>query len=151
MVNDFKPQREDLFNPTSSSSLDALWRIFTEMLKQDDGFGQAPPTVHCIIDGLDELHEGNLLTPFIRKVARFFEDERRTLEDFQQGRIHPNAVRSLRFASLRMILLSREAPPCLRCRLLLGRRWSDFVSDAMLNWTSRAYPNAAAETACCAM
>jgi hypothetical protein len=117
VVNDFKPQREDLFNPTSSSSLDALWRIFIEMLKQDDRFGHAPPTVHCIIDGMDELHEDNLLTPFIRKVARFFEDEKRTLEDFQQGRIHPNALRSLRFASIRMILLSREAPRCLQDNL----------------------------------
>ncbi|KAK0750677.1 ankyrin repeat-containing domain protein, partial [Schizothecium vesticola] len=115
VVQDFKAQKEDLFNTSSLSSLEALWRIFTDMVKQDDArglAGQGPPTVHCIIDGLDELPEENL-RPFLRKISKFFNDELRNLAEFRQGRMHPGAVRGMKFASLRMILLSREAPQCL--------------------------------------
>ncbi|KAK0619671.1 ankyrin repeat-containing domain protein, partial [Immersiella caudata] len=102
VVADFMAQREDLFNPSLSSSLEALFRIFTDMLKHDK-----TGTVHCIIDGLDELQEDNL-QPFLRKVTKLFHDERQDMEDFRNGRLHPRAVP--KFASLRMVLLSRESP-----------------------------------------
>jgi len=107
VVEDFQAQREDLFNPTLSSSLEALWRIFTAMLK-DDRAGTVP--VYCILDGLDELQEDNI-RPFVRKITKFFTDEQQHMESYYARRLHPRVVP--RFASLRMILLSREAPQCL--------------------------------------
>jgi ankyrin repeat protein len=105
VVADFMAQREDLFNPSLSSSLEALFRIFKDMLRHEK-----TGMVHCIIDGLDELQEDNL-QPFLRKVTKLFHDERQDMEDLQNGRLHPRVVP--RFASLRMILLSRESPQCL--------------------------------------
>ncbi|KAK5655836.1 hypothetical protein OQA88_5375 [Cercophora sp. LCS_1] len=102
LLSEFVIQGRDLFTQTS---LEGLWRIFAEMLK-DPGTGK----VYCIIDGLDECQEDSL-QPFLRKVTKFFNDEREYMEQWRQGNLNPRLTP--KFAWVRMILVSREAPQCL--------------------------------------
>lgn len=102
LLEEFVIQGADLFSQTS---LEALWRIFAAMLR-DPGTGK----VYCVIDGLNECQEDSL-KPFLRKVTRFFDEEHKNMQDWRQGNINPRLAP--KFASVRMILVSREAPQCL--------------------------------------
>ncbi|KAH6686175.1 NACHT and ankyrin domain-containing protein [Plectosphaerella plurivora] len=90
LLPDFEIQKEALFAKTS---LEALWRIFTTMLRDP-----AAGTVRCLIDGLDECQEDDLVR-LLRKITTFFEQ--------QQRGVGPAPAR------LKLILVSREAPACI--------------------------------------
>ncbi len=98
ILSEFVVQRDNLFSQTS---LEALWRIFSAMLK-DPVTGK----VYCIIDGLDECQE-DTLQPLLRKVTNFFDNERNFMEQPRQGNLNPA------LAPIRMILVSQEVPKCL--------------------------------------
>lgn len=102
LLSDFVIQGAELFGPTS---LEALWRIFSNMLK-DPETGK----VFCVIDGLDECQE-ETLRPLLRKVTDFFNQEREYMEQLKQGNLNPRLAP--KFAWVRMLLVSREAPRCL--------------------------------------
>ncbi|KAH7329702.1 hypothetical protein B0I35DRAFT_474269 [Stachybotrys elegans] len=102
LMSDFEYQKEALF---SQNSLEALWRIFQAMMK-DPATGR----VYCLVDGLDEC-KGDSLRPLLRKVVDFFEDQQH-LQELARG-----GCQSLPMASLKMILISREAPACLLVNL----------------------------------
>ncbi|KAH7362982.1 NACHT and ankyrin domain-containing protein [Plectosphaerella cucumerina] len=90
LLPDFEVQKEALFARTS---LEALWRIFTTMLRDPS----AGP-VRCLIDGLDECLEEDLVR-LLRKITTFFEHEQRGAASAP--------------ATLKLILVSREAPACI--------------------------------------
>lgn len=99
ILPDFQIQSDSLFAQTS---LEALWRIFTSMLK-DPGTG----TVWCLIDGLDECREDCLIR-FLKKMTRFFEEDKHYRRMATLGSQQNQAN-----ANIKMILVSRETPACI--------------------------------------
>jgi hypothetical protein len=102
LLSNFIYQRENLFSQTS---IEALWRIFVTMVK-DRRAGR----VYCLVDGVDECQEDSL-RPLIIKLTRFFKEEQTNMELLTAGNLNPR--HPVQFASLKMILFSREAPQCL--------------------------------------
>ncbi len=79
----------------TTSSLEALWRIFESMLRDPD-FG----TIYCVIDGLDECDEGSLQV-LVVKLGDFFlaNSSRSTVGEFK------------------LIIVSREIPGPITAKL----------------------------------
>ncbi len=123
LVADYRVQRDNLFK---SHSLEALWRIFEQMIRQS-----ALERVYCIIDGLDEC-DVTSLEHILKKIRTFFELKKlRTAStnpvstsvaptDGQPDQAPGAAGEASEKPStessspdLRMIVVSREEPDCL--------------------------------------
>jgi ankyrin repeat protein len=88
ILDDFKGPKEEEF---TLSSLDALWRIFTTMLKYN-----GLRSVICVLDGLDECEEGSLKL-FLKKLRDFFSGTG----------IAPSV------GNFKLLVLSRDRPTCI--------------------------------------
>ncbi|KAM5354694.1 hypothetical protein ACJ41O_001341 [Fusarium nematophilum] len=105
LLPDFEYQRESLF---SQDSLEALWRILETMLK-DEITGK----VVFLIDGLDECREESL-QPLLRKICDFVESRQQQEVSRARGQCGSLVTSA---ASVKMVLVSREAPDCLSSHL----------------------------------
>ncbi|KAH7130961.1 ankyrin repeat-containing domain protein [Dactylonectria macrodidyma] len=134
ILPDYEYQREALF---SQDSLEALWRVFENMLKD-----KITGKVFCLIDGLDECREDSL-QPFVRKISDFFCTRQQQEKHSKAG--GTNAVPVNPTASLKMVLVSQEKAGFLSeylsqfLRIKLGARQK--IGSCAENLFSRPNPN----------
>jgi ankyrin repeat protein len=107
ILPDFQIREEKLF--TSDTALQALWKIFVNMLLR-----LKQHTIFCILDGLDECEEKSLRT-FLRNLNQFF-----------------SKVNNPSIGAFKLVAASRDNPQCIRQELSAFARL-DLDSEGLQN------------------
>ena len=127
LLKTYSVQRANLFRPTA---IEPLWQLFETMVQESN-----QEVIYCLIDGADEC-EVDSLHHLLKKIRSFFE---RAVRDKSPdtGEVKDTKRNTSTKTILRMMIVSREEPACLKqelstfSRLELGSGFTKNESQAL--------------------